>query len=87
MAREVELLKPRIKDPKLDKRNVKELLIRLIYIDMMGHDASWSYVYALQSCSDSNLMTKKVTDDTLSRLTSYCLTYFARSDTNHNSGS
>lgn len=60
IAREVELLKPRLKDPRLDKRSMKELLVRLIYVEMLGHDASWAHVKALQACSDSQLLPKKV---------------------------
>ena len=59
MTQEVETLKPRLKDPRLDKRFLKELLIRLIYIEMLGHDASWGHVKALQACSETNLITKK----------------------------
>ncbi len=60
MTQEVETLKPRLKDPRLDKRFLKELMIRLIYIEMLGHDASWGHVKALQACSETNLITKKV---------------------------
>lgn len=60
ISKEVELLKPRLKDPKLDKRSMKELLVRLIYVEMLGHDASWAHVKALQACSDPNMLTKKV---------------------------
>ena len=60
ILREVELLKPRLKDPKLDKKVIKEVLVRLIYVEMLGHDASWGHVKALQACSDVNLLTKKV---------------------------
>ena len=60
MTQEVETLKPRLKDPRLDKRFLKELMIRLIYIEMLGHDASWGHVKALQACSETHLLTKKV---------------------------
>ncbi len=60
IAREVELLKPRLKDAKADKRFLKEILVRLMYVEMLGHDASWGHVKALQACSDTNLLTKKV---------------------------
>ena len=39
ISKEVEILKPRLKDPKLDKRWLKELLVRLIYVEMLGQDA------------------------------------------------
>lgn len=32
----------------------------MIYVEMLGHDASWGHVKALQACSDQNLLTKKV---------------------------
>lgn len=60
ISREVEVLKPRLKDAKLDKRVLKELLVRLIYVEMLGHDASWGHVKALQACSEAALPTKKV---------------------------
>ncbi len=60
IAREVDLLKPRLKDAKIDKRSLKEVLVRLTYVEMLGHDASWGHVKALQACSDTNLLTKKV---------------------------
>lgn len=60
ISKEVEVLKPRLKDPKMDKRWLKELLVRLIYVEMLGQDASWAHVKALQACSETNLITKKV---------------------------
>ena len=60
ITKEVELLKPRLKDPKMDKRWLKELLVRVIYVEMLGQDASWAHVKALQACSETNLITKKV---------------------------
>ena len=43
-----------------DKRGVRESLIRLAYVEMLGHDASWGHVRALQACSDPDVLTKKV---------------------------
>ena len=59
IAREVELLKPRLKDAKADKRFLKEIIVRLMYVEMLGHDASWGHVKALQACSDTNLLDKE----------------------------
>ena len=64
IAREVDVLKPRLKDAKLDRRFLKELLVRLIYVEMLGHDASWGHVKALQACSEAALSIKKVRDGT-----------------------
>lgn len=60
VSRELELLKPRLKAPNIDKKALKELLVRLLYVEMLGHDASWGYVKALQACSEANLHVKKV---------------------------
>lgn len=59
IAREVEVLKPRLKDPRVDARQMKELMVRLIYVEMLGHDASWGHVNALRACSDKAMLTKK----------------------------
>ncbi|PNH07811.1 AP-4 complex subunit epsilon [Tetrabaena socialis] len=56
---ELELLKVRLSDPKLDKSRGKEYMIRLIYCEMLGHDASFAYIKALQFASDPNIHTKK----------------------------
>lgn len=45
----MEILKPRLKDAKLDKRMMKEMLVRLMYVEMLGHDASWGHIKALQA--------------------------------------
>ena len=63
IAREVEVLKPRLKDAKMDKRSLKEVLVRLMYVEMLGHDASWGHVKALQACSATHLLTKKARVD------------------------
>ena len=71
VAAEVATLKPRLigtgnasmsssGGERLSGHALKECLVRLVYIDMLGHDASWGYVKALQVCSDTNLATKRV---------------------------
>ena len=61
VAREVEVLKPRLRDAGTggDGRTAREALVRLAYVEMLGHDAAWGHVRALQACSDANLLTKK----------------------------
>ncbi|PNW83178.1 hypothetical protein CHLRE_06g310000v5 [Chlamydomonas reinhardtii] len=59
ITQELELLKQRLSDPKLDKSRGKEYMIRLIYCEMLGHDASFAYIKALQFASDPNIHTKK----------------------------
>ena len=66
VAAEVGSLKPRLTGGPAgggsagDKRGVRESLIRLAYVEMLGHDASWGHVRALQACSDPDVLTKKV---------------------------
>lgn len=60
IMREVDVLKPRLKDPRVDSRQMKELMVRLIYVEMLGHDASWGHVNALRACSEKPMLTKKV---------------------------
>lgn len=57
---ETAALKVRLKDGKLDGRALKEALVRLLYVDMLGAGAGFGAVRALQACSDGNLATKKV---------------------------
>ncbi|GLI59980.1 hypothetical protein VaNZ11_002038 [Volvox africanus] len=59
ISQELELLKQRLSDPKLDKSRGKEYMIRLMYCEILGHDASFAYIKALQFASDPNIHTKK----------------------------
>lgn len=56
---QVDVLKARLKDPRVDERHTKEVLVRLIYVEMLGHEASWGHVTALRACSSKLLITKK----------------------------
>jgi hypothetical protein len=56
----VELSRQKIKEGRRDARSQKELLVYLIYIEMLGHDTGWAQATAIQLCSDKNLAVKKV---------------------------
>ncbi len=60
IVQEVEVLKQRLHDPRLDKSRGREYMVRLMYCEMLGHDVAFAYIHALQFCSDANLSTKKV---------------------------
>jgi len=60
IANEVRLLKQRFSGKNLSRKVVKESLIRLIYVEMLGHDASFAYVHAIQMTAAGDLMQKKV---------------------------
>lgn len=60
VAKLVELSKAKIREGRREARSQKELLVYLIYIEMLGHDTGWAQAAAIQLCSDKNLAVKKV---------------------------
>jgi len=54
------VLKHRLVQKNLSKKVIKESLVRLIYVEMLGHDASFGYVHAIQMTAAGDLMQKKV---------------------------
>jgi hypothetical protein len=60
MVQEVETLKQRLTDPRLDRARGREYMVRVLYCEMLGHDVSFALIPCLQLASDPNLLTKKV---------------------------
>ncbi|TKY70188.1 AP-4 complex subunit epsilon [Spatholobus suberectus] len=59
VLREIETLKRRISDADTPKRKMKEYIIRLLYVEMLGHDASFGYIHAVKMTHDDALLLKR----------------------------
>ncbi|SBS84650.1 AP-4 complex subunit epsilon, putative [Plasmodium ovale curtisi] len=60
---EIILLKSRFADPNASvvilRKQIKEYLIRAIYIEMLGHDASFAYIHAVKLAHEKNILCKR----------------------------
>ena len=63
---QVVYLKRRLADPKLDKSKIREYLLRLLYVELLGHDASFGHIHAVKLCSDASVINKKGESETAS---------------------
>ena len=60
MSAESELLKSEISKTTLTSIQKKECLIRAIYLEMLGHDASFSHLHAVNLTQDKNILNKRI---------------------------
>jgi AP-4 complex subunit epsilon-1 len=59
IQREVVTLKKLYSTGKHKPRKRVEMLVRLLYVEMLGHDASFGYIHAVQMTAGANLVHKK----------------------------
>ncbi|XP_070546888.1 AP-4 complex subunit epsilon-1-like [Ptychodera flava] len=60
IKKELELLKQRLAHPDISKKQMREYLVRLIYCEMLGQDASFGYIHALKFAQQGTLLDKRV---------------------------
>ena len=66
IAKEVQCLKqkleptpPGVTPPLQSKKRAKEFLVRLLYVEMLGHDASFGYIKAVEMAASASLYHKR----------------------------
>ena len=59
VKREAYLLKHLLSHPKVNKNTLKELLLRLVYVEMLDHDASFGQIYAVKATHETDLGVKR----------------------------
>ena len=60
ISQEASILKVRIAEPTLSPKKMKEMLIRAIYLEMLGTDASFAYIHAINLTNGGSVVSKRV---------------------------
>lgn len=57
---EASTLKLKFLERNVPEKKMRELLIRALYVEMLGHDASFSYIHAVNLTQSKNLLVKRI---------------------------
>lgn len=57
---EAQILKTKFLEKNLSEKKMRELLIRAIYVEMLGHDASFSHIHAVNLTQSKSLIVKRI---------------------------
>lgn len=60
ITEEAAVLKVKIAKPNIAPKKMKEMLIRAIYLEMLGTDASFAYIHAINLTNGGNIVSKRV---------------------------
>lgn len=60
ITNEVAALKATIGQPSIDPKQMKEMIIRGIYVEMLGHDCSLAYIHAVKLANEKHLIAKRI---------------------------
>ena len=53
-------MKKTIAQPGVTKKKMKELVVRSLYVEMLGQDASFAYIKAVELCASTSIAQKRV---------------------------
>ena len=60
ILKESEILKKKIKESGTTPKKMKEYLLRAIYIEMLGHEATFAHLFSVNLTQDKNYLNKRV---------------------------
>uniref|UniRef100_A0A1A7WDU6 AP-4 complex subunit epsilon n=1 Tax=Iconisemion striatum TaxID=60296 RepID=A0A1A7WDU6_9TELE len=60
IQRELSSIKEQVSSPNTTMRQMKELMVRTIYCEMLGYEASFSYIHAIKLAQQGNVLEKRV---------------------------
>ncbi|KAM6936963.1 AP-4 complex subunit epsilon-1 [Xenentodon cancila] len=60
IQRELSSIKDQVSSPSTTMRQMKELMVRAIYCEMLGYEASFSYIHAIKLAQQGNILEKRV---------------------------